>query len=130
MASKNVSNQVIRRIMTVPDEEFGDLSVSRLAYSFKISRYKLTRQFKSHTKMTLEDFLFKEKMARAAYLLAAEEGIRVKDVSEMIGFCTCDYFIRKFKAYYGIVPGKYKECKTGVPVQGARGGKNARKKDV
>jgi hypothetical protein len=33
----------------------------------------------------------------------------VKEVGNRLGFCTCDYFIRKFRKYYGIVPGQFKE---------------------
>ncbi len=62
MLGKNVSDLVIQFVMTATDEEFANLSVSILAYSFKIDRYKLSRQFKSKTNMTLESFLFKEKM--------------------------------------------------------------------
>jgi len=113
MENKNVSDQVIRHVMTVTDKEFADLSVGRLAYSFKIDRYKLSRQFKRQTAMTLEDFLLKEKMTRSAFLLKAYRDITVKEVSQRIGFCTSDYFIRKFRKYYGIAPGRYKEFKNG-----------------
>lgn len=111
MENKNVFNQVVQHVMSVTDEEFAALSVGTLAYSFKISRYKLSRQFKRQTAMTLEDFLFKEKMTRAAFLLRVHGNITVKEVSKRIGFCTCDYFIRKFRAFYGIAPGRYKDLK-------------------
>jgi AraC-like DNA-binding protein len=112
---KKVYDQVIRHVMGITDKEFADLSVATLANSLKIDRYKLSRQFKLQTEMTVEEFLFKEKMARAAFLLKSAVGMTVKDVSERIGFCTSDYFIRKFKKYYGIAPGKYKEFKTILP---------------
>jgi AraC-like DNA-binding protein len=101
--------------MSVTDEEFADLSVAVLANSLKIDRFKLSRQFKSQSDMTLEEFLFKEKMARAAFLLKTFGDITVKEVSRRIGFCTCDYFIRKFKQYYGVAPGRYKEFKAVFP---------------
>ncbi len=113
MTGKNVADQIIQYVMTVTDNEFANLSVCVLAYSFKIDRSKLSRQFKNTTNMTLEAFLFKEKMSRAAFLLKTYQDIKVKEVSEKIGFCTCDYFIRKFKEYYGIVPGRYRELKSG-----------------
>ncbi len=111
MGNKNVSDQVVQHVMSVTDEEFAALSVGTLAYSFKISRFKLSRQFKHQTAMTLEDFLLKEKMTRAAFLLRSHGDITVKEVSRRIGFCTSDYFIRKFRAFYGIAPGRYKEFK-------------------
>jgi AraC-like DNA-binding protein len=114
----NVYNRVVEHVMSVTDEEFADLSVAVLAYSLKINRFKLSRQFKSQSDMTVEEFLFKEKMARAAFLLKTFEDITVKEVSRRIGFCTCDYFIRKFKQYYGVAPGRYKEFKPPRPLIG------------
>jgi len=113
MHTKNqlVCLNVLRHVMAAPDEEFAEFSVCTLAHSFNIDRFKLTRQFKQQTNMTLEHFLFKEKMGRAAYLLKAFDNITIREISQRIGFCSCDYFIRKFKEYYGIVPGKYREFK-------------------
>jgi len=113
MENNNVSDKVIKYVLTLADDDFADLSVGTLACSFKIDRFKLLRQFKHQTDMTLEDFLLKEKMARAAFLLKADAAVTVKEVSERIGFCTCDYFIRRFRAFYGIPPGRYREFKTG-----------------
>jgi len=94
--------------MSASDKEFANLSVTTLAYSFKINRCKSSRQFKQQTDMTVEEFLFKEKMAREVLLLKTAEEITVKEVSERIGFCTSDYFIRKFRKFFGIAPGRYK----------------------
>ena len=111
---KKVYDQVVRYVMGLTDKEFANLSVSTLAYLLNMDRYKLSRQFKKQIDMTVEEFLFKEKMARAAFLLKSAGNITVKEVSKRIGFCTCDYFIRTFKKFYGIAPGKYKEFKTAV----------------
>ncbi len=108
----DLPEKVLQHIMTVSDSEFSGISASGLAYSFNVERTKLSRHFKRYCGMTLEDFLFKQKMTRAAYMLIARKGITVKEVSETIGFCTSDYFIRKFKQFYGLAPGKYKELKT------------------
>ena len=111
----NMYNRVVEHVMRLADEEFANLSVAVLAHSFKLNRYKLSRQFKRQSDMTLEEFLFKEKMARAAFLLKTFEGITVKEVSRRIGFCTCDYFIRRFRQYYGVAPGRYREFKAIFP---------------
>ena len=112
MENKDIFDQVLRYVMTVTDEEFAAISVGTLAHLFNVERSKLTRQFKRQTGMTLEDFIFKEKMTRAAFLLKDQKDIKVKEVSKMIGFCTSDYFIRRFREYYGIVPGRYKALKS------------------
>lgn len=108
---KEVSNDVLEHIMKATDEEFANFSVGALANSMNIDRFKLSRQFKRQTNMTLEHFLFKEKMNRAAYLLKTYHTIPVKQVAQKVGFCTSDYFIQKFKEYFGVVPGKYREFK-------------------
>ncbi len=113
--TNNVYDRVVEHVMSVTDEQFAGLSVAGLAYSLKIDRFKLSRQFKSQSAMTLEEFIFKEKMARAAFLLKTFEDITVKEVSRRIGFCTCDYFIRKFKQYYGVAPGMFKKFKAMFP---------------
>jgi two-component system response regulator YesN len=112
MENENVSELVIKYVMTVTDRKFAGLSVGTLAYSFKIDRCKLSRQFKRQTAMTLESFLFKEKMARASFLLKAYGDITVKEIAERIGYCNSDYFIRKFRKFYGVAPGRYREFKS------------------
>lgn len=116
MDSIGIPERVVYHVLTVTDRQFADLSVGTLAYSFDIDRYKLSRQFKRHNNMTLEKFLFKEKMSRAAFLLKAVENITVREVAERIGFCTSGYFIQKFKEYYGIRPGKYKMYKASINI--------------
>lgn len=107
-----VSNNIVEYILKATDEEFVNFSVGALAHSLQIDRCKLSRQFKRQTNMTLEHFLYKEKMDRAAFLLKAYQDITIKQIAERIGFCSSDYFIQKFKEYYGVVPGKYRKLKT------------------
>lgn len=108
----NLSDEVLQYVISVNDYEFAEMNVGTLACSFKTDRFKLSRQFKKKTGMTLEDFLLREKMTRAALLLSAHENIPVKEISRKVGFCTCDYFIRKFRKYYGIAPGRYRVLKS------------------
>lgn len=107
----NICKQVSEYVMRATDKQFSGLSVNGLAHSFNIDRSKLSRNFKQYMNMNLDDFLFKQKMIRAAFLLHDEKDITVKEVCEKIGYNTYDYFIRKFKEFHGIAPGKYKEIK-------------------
>lgn len=108
MTDKEISDQVIQVVLTLPDRELAVLSVTKLARILEVDRFRISRLFKRQKGMTLECFLFKEKMTRAAFLLMVRS-IAVKEVARRLGFCTCDYFIRKFREYYGIVPGQFKE---------------------
>ena len=106
-----LSDRVIRFIATREHKEFAALTVSKLAREFKVDRFKLSRRFKSEKEMTLEVYLMQEKMFRCAYLLTSEADITIKEVSDLMGFCTCDYFIQVFKKNFGVLPGQYKEYK-------------------
>ncbi|MGD2087142.1 MAG: AraC family transcriptional regulator [Candidatus Aminicenantes bacterium] len=131
MEDNTISQQVIRRVLTMVDEEFAAISVGELARLFETDRYKLSRQFKTQTGMTLEEFLYKEKMTRAALLLLAYKNITVKKVAEKIGFCSPDYFIRKFRQFFGVVPGKYSEFKAKRSgIRDRRNGDNDRRQRV
>jgi AraC-like DNA-binding protein len=111
MTDKEISEQVVQYVLTMPDEELAALSVAKLSRMAGVDRFKLTRQFKRQKDMTLECFIFREKMIRAAFLLMVDR-MAVGEVSERMGFSTSDYFIRKFRGFYGVVPGKFRELRT------------------
>lgn len=115
MPDQDIADQIVQYVMTIPDEGLSGLTVSKLAYHFEIDRCKLSRDFKKQKNMTLDKFLTKEKMFRAAYYLVSDQETSIKDVSRKIGFCTSDYFIRVFRDYYGTVPGRYRELKCTEP---------------
>ncbi len=108
----NESQQVVSYVMSVSDEKFSTLSAEVLAYFFKIDRSKLSRLFKHQRNITLREFIFKERMSRASYLLRINLNITVQEVSQRIGFANCDYFTRRFKEHYGVAPGMYKKLKS------------------
>ena len=112
MEDKPIADKVIRFVLSMPDEEFCRISVRKLSQLLKVDRFKLLREFKHQVAMTLEEFLFKERMGRAAYLLLCYRDISIKEVAEKMGFCTCDYFVRVFRQHYGVVPVKYRQYKT------------------
>lgn len=106
-----LSDQAARLIMSLPDERFGDLTVGTLANMIGVERSKLSRQFKKQMDVTLESFIFTEKMTRAAFMLRQDGTVTIKEVSNKVGFLTSDYFSRLFKRHYGILPAKYREFK-------------------
>lgn len=114
MENQEISDKIVQYVMSVQDEQLAGLTVSKLAYQFDIDRSKLSREFKKQKKMTLDKFLNKEKMFRAAFLLISDDETSIKEVSQRIGFCTSEYFIRVFRDYFGVVPRRFKELKAQV----------------
>lgn len=111
MEDKSIAEQVVQYIIKIPHDEFSSLSVCKLARELGIDRTRMSKQFKQERNVKLEDFLFQQRMGRAAVLLTSRKGITVKEVSEAVGFTTCDYFIKRFKEYFGIVPGKFRQLR-------------------
>lgn len=95
--------------MKRPDEELADLSVAKLADIFHMERTTLAREFKLHIKVTLVYYLCREKMMRAAFLLANRFDIPVLQVAERLGFCGCRHFSRIFEKFFGTDPRNYRE---------------------
>lgn len=111
MEEKRISDQVVQYIIKMSHEEFSSLTVGKLAQELGIDRTKMSKQFKRERNIKLETFLFQQRMGRAAVLLTSRKGITVKEVSETVGFGTVDYFIKKFKEHFGIVPGKFRQLR-------------------
>ncbi len=111
MKKDKLVQQVLQYVITANDKAMAALSVGTLAYTFGVERSRLSKKFKFQTGMTLEVFLLKEKMFRAAILLNSGGNITVKEISQIIGYCNSDYFIKRFREYFGIAPGAYREFK-------------------
>lgn len=107
-----VSNAVVDYVLTRGIHELESLSVKSIARELNISRYCISRCFKAEKKITLKEYLFRIKITQAVVLLQHNPDLTVKQVAEKSGYYCCDYFIRIFKRYFGITPGKYRELVT------------------
>jgi two-component system response regulator YesN len=101
----------IEFVLAQKNEKLGELGVEQIARELNVSRSYLARIFKRERNFSLKEYLLREKMIRSTLLLAKEPQMTVKELSEEIGFLDADYFALLFKKYFGISPGKYRECK-------------------
>lgn len=89
-----------------------DLSLKTLESEFFISGEHISREFKKRTGMTLHAYITRSRIDMSKkYLL---QGIRVKDVCQMCGFCSYNHFFRVFREECGMTPKAYyrKMCDT------------------
>jgi len=84
-----------------------DFSVDQLAQLMKMGRTKFYGKVKELTGLSPNKYLMAQRMQKAADLLADGE-LNVSEVSYRVGLQDPSYFNRCFKAYYGVVPSKYK----------------------
>ncbi|WP_309121230.1 AraC family transcriptional regulator [Paenibacillus sp.] len=83
-----------------------NLSVSMIGDTFRLTPQYVSRLFREQTGQGLHDFISQTRVEAAKALLA--EGAHIDDTAERVGFASGHAFIRVFKKYEGITPGKYK----------------------
>lgn len=83
--------------------------VSNLAKHFNYSPAYLSRNFKTETGFTLQEYIIHVKMNKAKELL--ERGTLAKEVASMVGYENYPHFSRTFKKYIGISPKQFQNRK-------------------
>ncbi|XID90361.1 AraC family transcriptional regulator [Paenibacillaceae bacterium WGS1546] len=89
-------------------ENYSDpnLSVSMIGDRFRLSPQYISRLFREQTDRGLHDYISQTRVEAAKALLL--EGASIDDTADRVGFASSHAFIRVFKKYEGITPGKYK----------------------
>ncbi|WP_127585192.1 helix-turn-helix domain-containing protein [Paenibacillus koleovorans] len=107
---KNALNELMERIIAVIERSYKDpnLNISTIGNEFDMKPTYLSKLFKDHTGEALLDYINKYRIMKAKQMIA-ERGKNVSDVSGCVGFNDVNAFIRTFKKYEGITPGKFKE---------------------
>lgn len=84
----------------------GNLSREKLASSSKLNPNYLSTLCHEKTGCTLNEYVRKQRLMRAAILLELE--LTLDEIASSCGFQYTSYFIRLFKEEYGTSPGKYR----------------------
>ncbi len=84
------------------------LSLTTLADHFELTPQHLSAVFKKHSGQTITDFITALRMEYAKKMLA-DPALTLSAVAQKVGYATDVGFIRVFKKYEGITPGKYRE---------------------
>lgn len=88
------------------------LCISSLADAFHISPISLSHFFKEQSSETLLDAINHIRLKKAKELM--RQDLNISQVAEKVGYGNTDTFIRNFKKYEGITPGKYKSLYSGA----------------
>jgi YesN/AraC family two-component response regulator len=106
---KELCDSVVARILDCPVEDLKTMTVGSLAKEFRVSKIYLHRCFKFQRDTTPGRFLSRHKMQRARSLMEKNGRLTVRQVAEILGYSTPDYFIRVFKKYFGRPPCQYRD---------------------
>ncbi|MCI0470648.1 MAG: helix-turn-helix transcriptional regulator [Candidatus Aminicenantes bacterium] len=109
MKKKRLSERAADTITRCNPVEFATLSVTILAKKLGVTIPHLSRAFKNDRGYTLKEYLVRGKIARSQFLLLNNQKLKVKEAAALLHFCSTDYFIKVFRRYIGMPPGKYRE---------------------
>lgn len=85
-----------------------NFNIDQLASALNISRSSLFTKIKEITGETPKDFIVKLKLKKSIELLRNDQNESISNIAFSVGFSDPSYFIKLFKAHYGITPGQYR----------------------
>ncbi len=87
----------------------GPIRVPRLASAAGLSRFHLVRMFSRMTEETLEQFLRRMRLERAAFMLLNSTN-SVQEISIDSGYQSPEAFSRSFRKAFGLIPTEFRKC--------------------
>ncbi|APZ48013.1 hypothetical protein BW723_00685 [Polaribacter reichenbachii] len=108
-----MSNTTITRIcdaiVYVEENLDKKLSLAKVAQKAFFSPYHFHRLFRVVTNETLQNFINRKRIEKAASYLLHQKEKSVTEVSELVGYTNLSSFSKSFKKFYGISPTNFKE---------------------
>jgi len=100
-------NRIRRMIDLIQRNYKENLKLETIAEALSYNSAYLGKLFKSHTGDYFNTYLDKVRIEKAKELL--DQGMRVYEVAEQVGFANVDYFHTKFRKYVGMSPTQYRK---------------------
>lgn len=105
--SENNNISVMKQMIDFIDRHYMEpLRLETMAEIFNYNSGYLGKLFKNHSGESFNTYLDHIRIERAIELL--QEGKKVHQVAELVGYANVDYFHSKFKKYKGVSPSAYK----------------------
>ncbi|GAA3411333.1 TIM-barrel domain-containing protein [Paenibacillus hodogayensis] len=99
-------NPLIRQVLNQLDESLDqELTLNVIAERLHVNSSHLSRLFKRETGFSFSAYVLDLKMDQAAQLLIAKR--KIGDIAEWLGFTDASHFVRVFRKYWGVTPGKW-----------------------
>lgn len=107
----NEEDVVVKALNIIHSEYYSlDLNVAYIAEKLSMSVSYLSRTFSSRMGEGILNYINKYRIEKSKeYLL--NKDLTLESIIEMVGFSSCNTYIRVFKKYSGITPGKWRENK-------------------
>jgi len=104
------STNIIEKLKSITLENLDDetFNLDYAASKLYISPNYLRQLFKQHTGETFGEYLTRQRMKKAAELMA-DQSIKISEISEKVGFGSQSYFSKCFKKFFKSTPSEYRE---------------------
>ena len=107
-AAQGRADQIVQKTRDYVEAHFtDDLSLESIASSMHFNAKYFSRLFKELSGIQLTDFVNSLRLERAAAYLQ-DPSLSVERIAALTGYNSPQYFIRKFKATYGMTPREYR----------------------
>ena len=84
-----------------------DLSIQKIADHVFITPTYLCHLYKTKTGRTINQFILEVKMNKSRKLIT-ETNMKIKEISEKMGYSNQNYFTRTFTKYFGVTPSTFR----------------------
>lgn len=105
-------NMLIENVLKYMHENYGNEDLvcqTAIAEKFNVSTGHLSRIFKKNVGLSYKEYLTKYRIQQAICFFDRERYIKIKEVSEKVGYTNSKSFARAFERITGMTPGAYKK---------------------
>ncbi|MBU3012779.1 AraC family transcriptional regulator [Polaribacter vadi] len=107
--TNNTVTRICDAIVYVEENLDKKLTLEKVAQKAYFSPFHFHRLFKVVTNETLQNFINRKRIEKAASFLLHQKDKTVTEISELIGYTNLSSFSKSFKKFYGISPTRFKE---------------------
>ncbi len=114
MKKRKVTDRAVEFILTRRPKELKNLKVLDIAEMIGINRAYLSRRFKYDQRISLSNFILREKIYRAIFILKEDGEKSIEELSRELGFMNVEDFDNEFEKHLAISPGKFRDLSKGA----------------
>lgn len=106
----DTSTKMLGQIKRYIEANYADpmLSLASIAEEFRLTAPYMSSFFKKHSGVNITDYIAQVRISQSKELMTTKDAT-ISHIARAVGYANDVGFIRMFKKYEGITPGKYKE---------------------
>jgi AraC-like DNA-binding protein len=103
-----LSDKAVEYVLTRKLNELKRLTADSIASAVQVNLSFLLREFEQDQDISLDDFLVREKIHTAIFLIEKDREITDDQLASRLGFTSVNQFIDAFESYIFVTPDKYR----------------------